>query len=324
MRNVPVVLSALVLAAATSGARAATRLDMAGGTLVILGEGLVGPMELKAAALPWARLEVLSAPGAAPVIDASTSAAGIALLATRAGGEIISDFVFAGGEPVPNPPYALRDPATGVATLPSLVRTITLSPGASLLSAGHVVLPATDEVRGVAFVREASGAVVLLDYEYNTGAVPRRTSLGLSAPLGSTRGSVVAAADGRAWATFASSDGIRLFELGDLSGPGPLAPTLLASAAVTATFNPTLTLRAGIIAVLIGLVAEPRPFVSFQDGDTLRLLVHDGGELRPVAEQVLPPGTQGLLCDDGLFYFFKSEGTVWKGAVGGGAPTVVR
>ena len=116
-----------------------------------------------------------------------------------------------------------------------------------------------------------------MDYDFN-GGLPRRTPLGLTAPLGSTKGSVVASADGHAWATFPYQDGIALFDLGDLAGPGPLQPALLGTLPVSASFDPDST-HLGIIAILIGLVVEPAPSISIQEGNRLRLYAHDGDEL---------------------------------------------
>jgi hypothetical protein len=152
----------------------------------------------------------------------------------------------------------------------------------------------------------------------------------VTAPAGSAKGSVVASPDGRTFATLASADGVALFELGDLAGPGPLQPALLGTIPVGASFDPGST-HPGIIAVLIGLLGEPTsqapqvaPSISIQDGSVLRLYAYDGVELRLVAEQGLSAGAQGLIEEEGTYYYFVSQGVLWRGIVGGGPGTVVK
>jgi hypothetical protein len=82
-------------------------------------------------------------------------------------------------------------------------------------------------------------------------------------------------------------------DLGDLSVPGPLAPVVLDSITVGAGFEPAST-RMGIIAILIGLLAEPRPAVYYVQDDKTVVLGFDGTAFRPVA--LLPGG-------DGIFVF---------------------
>ena len=55
-----------------------------------------------------------------------------------------------------------------------------------------------------------------MDYDVAGGPV-RRTPLGFTPPIGSNKGSFVGTPDGHVWAAFASTNGIRLFDLGDLS-----------------------------------------------------------------------------------------------------------
>jgi hypothetical protein len=233
---------------------------------------------------------------------------------------------FAGAGAVATAPFTLRDQRSGLVTLPGAARTLVVDPSdvggsAVLLSASHVVLPSNNQVRGINLVRDASGEAVLVDYDFAGGA-PRRTPLGITAPLGSTKGSVVASADGHAWATFPYDSGIALFDLGDLAEQGPLQPALLGTLPVSASFDPAST-HLGIIAILIGLIVEPAPSISIQEDNRLRLYVHDGGEFRLIAEQTLTPGTRGLIEEEGIFYFFTHQGVLWRGVVGGGPGTVV-
>jgi hypothetical protein len=59
----------------------------------------------------------------------------------------------------------------------------------------------------------------------------------------------------------------------------------------------------GIIAILIGLLRQPKPSVSYQVGDEVFLHGLKGGELELVARQRLPEGASGLIEEDGAFYF---------------------
>jgi hypothetical protein len=196
----------------------------------------------------------------------------------------------------------LRDAASGAITGPSVVRTIHLDPGdpgAVLLDASHVQLR-TGRLRAVALVRRSSGEAMLVDYDVAGGPV-RRTPLGITAPLGSNKGSYIGTSDGRVFGAFASTGGIRLFDLGDLSQTTPLAPVQRATIAGGAGFDPEST-RLGIIAILIGLTAQPVPVVSYQRGDEAIASVLEGGAFRTVAREALPPDVSALIEPEGFFW----------------------
>src|SRR6185503_5740601 len=150
---------------------------------------------------------------------------------------------------VANPPVVLRDPSSGEVLAPSGVRSIALDSygqGTELGDAAHLYLPRTGALRGLVLVRRASGELVLSDFDFGTAPV-RSTSLGLTAPLGSTKGSFTVAPDGHVWAALASTSSIRLLDLGDLTSTRALSPVPAASLAVQ-DFEVEST-RVGIIAV---------------------------------------------------------------------------
>jgi hypothetical protein len=324
----PAVLAAVILVTATPSVHAI--LDGTSNTIMFgeLKAGAPAAQFLKAPGLPWMRYDLVPRVQAPqPLVGVSHSAAGLAVHSGGGASKRVTTLVFfIGGVPVVNAPFTLRDQDSGLVTLPSATRTLAVDPSdpsseAVLLSASHVALPGTNEVRGVHFVRDASGEAVLVDYDF-AGGPPRRTPLGYTAPIGSNKGSVVASAGGGAWAALASSGGIALFELGDLAGPGALQPRLVDTLPVSASFDPEST-HLGIIAILIGLVAEPAPSISVQEGSRLRLYVHDGAAFRVAGEQGLAPGARGIIEDQGIFFYYLSQGTLWRGVVGGGPGTVV-
>lgn len=327
----PATLAAVILATAAPSARAA--IDGTSNTIMISEIVAPGPATelVKAPGLPWMRYDVVARlQNPQPLIGVSHSAAGLAVHSGVGGSApLTTSLFFAADGTVANAPFTLRDQRSGLLTLPSAVRTVAVDPadpsgGAYLLSASHVVLPANNRVRGINLIRDAAGEAVLVDYDIS-GGPPRRTPLGLTAPLGSTKGRVVASTDGRAWATFPYESGLALFALGNLAGTGPLEPALLGTLPVTASFDPDST-HLGIIAILIGLLVEPAPSLSIQEGNRLRLYAHDGDEFRLLAEQTLVPGAEGLMEDEGnwiFYYYFISEGVLWRGVVGGGPGTLV-
>ena len=294
---------ALAAGAAVAGAGEA-RFDAAGGSVYVTwSDGTRTIDYVHTPGAPWTALEVLSKPGAPPLLGVSHSANGVVVHAGAAGSGTLTSALFrAGGTPVPNAPYALRDLRTGQITQPVAVRTIALDPGEPppvRLDASHVSRPT--QLRAVVVVQRASGEVLLVDHDFNGGPV-RRTPLGFTPPIGSNKGSFVAAPDGRVWVAFASSGGIRLFDVGDVSAPGALQPDPRGILAAGAGFDPGST-RLGIIAILIGLVAQPVPSLSYQSGDELFVSAYDGSGFRPVARQPVPAGAQGFMEDDGIWYY---------------------
>jgi hypothetical protein len=140
------------------------------------------------------------------------------------------------------------------------------------------------------YFRDATGAAMLLDASASSPL--RVTPLGFTPPIGSNKGSYTATPEGTVWAAFASSFGVRVFDLGDVTKPGPLAPVEVDRLAMSAGVRPE-SVQMGIIAILIGLVVEPRPGLSvcFQGGCTR--WGWDGAQFAPV----------WLHEEEGIFYF---------------------
>jgi hypothetical protein len=141
----------------------------------------------------------------------------------------------------------------------------------------------------LATLRIATGELFLLDESPSTA--PRVTPLGYTAPSGTTKGEFLETPDGDVWAAFASSDGIRVLDLGDITVPDPLTPRNLDFLHAGGGWDPT-SVRTGIIAILIGLAVEPRPALSVVtqapdgtsntvtfgwDGDSFEAVVPAGG-----------------------------------------------
>jgi hypothetical protein len=273
----------------------------------------------------WVGMEVVPTSAGVQVLGVSHSALGLGVHAISDGTSntiMFGEFV-AGAGTVANPPFVLRDPRTNETTSPAAVRTITLDPGhpdSVLIDASHVYLPRTGVFRGLALVRRATGELVLADYELASTPV-RRTSLGFTPPIGSNKGSFTVAPDGHVWAALASANAIRLLDLGDLSATGPLAPVQASSITMGAGFDPEST-RVGIIAVLIGLLTQPKPAVSYQVGDTLFSHVLNGGDLTLLDRQDIPAGSLGLLEDEGIFFFLTPNGELYRGLTGSGLVAV--
>lgn len=293
---------ALALAAAASAARAERTLDAAAGAVYVT--SVDGTRALETVRTPdglEARYEVTAA---RPI--RSVSHAGGSLMVNLGGGwdPTLTTAVFRYGtaDAGYTATASLRDLATGAISQPSAVRTIHLDPadpGALLLDASHVVLR-NGQLRAVAWVRRSSGDAWLVDYDVAGGPV-RRTPLGFTPPIGSNKGSYLGTPDGPVFAAFSSTNGIRLFDLGDLSQTTPLAPVQKATIAGGTGFDPEST-HLGIIAILIGLLAQPAPVVSYQRGDEVVASVLDGGAFRTVARQALPPDVSALIEPEGYFW----------------------
>lgn len=268
----------------------------------------------------WVGREVLPAAGV-QVLGVSHSAMGLGVHAITDGTSntiMFGEFV-PGAEAVASPPFVLRDPRTNETTSPAAVRTITLDPGhpdSVLVDASHVYLPRTGAFRGLALVRRTSGELVLADYELASTPV-RRTSLGFTPPIGSNKGSFTVAPDGHVWAALASANAIRLLDLGDLTATGPLAPVQSSSLMPGAGFDPEST-RVGIIAILIGLMTQPKPVVSYQSGGELVRRVLDGGDLTLLDKQDIPQDALGLIEEEGIFFYLMPSGELYRGLTGSG------
>jgi hypothetical protein len=100
-------------------------------------------------------------------------------------------------------------------------------------------------------------------------------------------GDYTATPDDHAWGAFSTASGIRVYDLGDLEQPGPLAPVLKEAEPADAGFVPQRT-EMGIIAILIGLLAEPRPSIaltSVTDGTSNTMMfAWDGTRFTSVVE----------------------------------------
>jgi hypothetical protein len=167
-----------------------------------------------------------------------------------------------------------------------------LPAGQRVLRRDYALLPyiEQDTLYKLTLVRKLSGAISLVDE--TDGTSPRTTPLGLTMPGSSTWGNYTSSADRHVYVSLSQEGAIHVVDLGDLAVPGPLAPVVLDSIAVGPGFDPSST-RMGIIAILIGFQAEPRPAVFYvQDGKTV-VLGFDGTEFRPV----------GFLEEEGIFLF---------------------
>jgi len=157
--------------------------------------------------------------------------------------------------------------------------------GMQVLDRDVLSLMPEDHVFYLTLVRSAGGQVMLMD-ESDTSPL-RLTPLGFSYPTGSTLGSYTETPDGPVWAAFSSGQGVRVYDLGDLEQPGPLTPALLQAEPMGSGFDPR-SVQMGIIAICIGVVAEPTPAVSFtavQDGTSNTLTFGwDGDSFEPVVE----------------------------------------
>ena len=307
MKSTLVLMLALVAAAPTAGADSI--LDAAGGSVFVTSTAGTATVDsVRVPGGPLVALEVVGRTSNPPQIQrVSHSAGGLAMHSVGGGSAALTTSLFrSGAAAVPNPPFVLRDPRTGLTLSPASVRTIALDPAEPagstvLLDAGHVLVPGTGPPRGLVLVRRASGEAVLVDFDFAGGPV-RRTPLGYTPPIGSNKGSFVGSPDGRVWASLASPGGIRLFDLGDISAPGALQPVPAGTLAVGAGFDPRST-HLGIIAILIGLVAQPQPSLSYQVGDELFLSAFDGAAFRPLGRQTIPAGASGLMQEDSVYFF---------------------
>ena len=183
---------------------------------------------------------------------------------------------------------SLLSVASGVVGSPSFA----LPAGQRVLRREYALLPymEQDTLYKLTLVRKLSGAIVLVDE--TDGTSPRTTPLGLTMPGSSTWGNYTSSADRHVYLALSREGAIHVVDLGDLAVPGPLAPVVLDSITVGAGFEPAST-RMGIIAILIGFQAEPRPAVFYVQGGKTVVLGFDGTGFRPV----------GLLEGEGLFIF---------------------
>jgi hypothetical protein len=266
----------------------------------------------------WVGRDVLPAAGV-QVLSVSHSMLGLSVAAITDGtSNTIMICLFARKRvgAVANPPVVLRDLSSGEVLAPSGMRSITLDnygPGAVLVDAAHLYLPRTAALRGLVLVRRPSGELVLADFDFGTTPV-RSTSLGFTAPIGSNKGSFTVAPDGHVWAALASTSSIRLLDLGDLTSMQPLAP-VQASSLAAQDFDVEST-RVGIIAILIGLMTQPKPVVSYHAGGELVRHVLDDGDLVPLDKQEIPQDSLGLIEEEGIYFYLTPNGELYRGFVG--------
>jgi len=159
--------------------------------------------------------------------------------------------------------------------------------GPEVLDSDALSLPLLEEegIFYLTLVRSPDGRIALRDR--SAGSPLRTTPLGFSYPSGSTFGSYTAAPDGHVWAAVSMAQGLRVYDLGDLTQPGPLAPVLIEAGAVEEDVVPEQT-QMGIIAVLIGLLVEPRPslaLTSVTDGTSNTIMfAFDGRHFTSVVQ----------------------------------------
>ena len=159
--------------------------------------------------------------------------------------------------------------------------------GMQVLDRDPLILPyieqdAVYEQYQLTYMRGSDGRALLLD---QSDASPLRvTPLGFTPPIGANAGSYTVTPDGSVWGAFSSTHGIRVYDLGDLAQPGPLAPVLLQAEALPAGIDPSAT-QMGIIAILIGLLVEPTPSLRITDGTSNTILFGwTGTSFEPVLE----------------------------------------
>jgi hypothetical protein len=310
---------ALVLSAAASFARAEVTLETVGGTLYATSiDGAHALDRVRTADGRQRAVEVLSQ--GAPIQGISHSPAGLVVHTGPGGSAPLVSALFRPGVQGGSNLTVLRDPETGAITRPSSLRVAALDlVDADPLDCGHLVMP-DGTPRAWALLRRATGELVLVDYDFVGGPV-RRTVLALTAPLGSTKGSIVAGPDGHASVVVASAMRITIYDALITSFVVQVGPprTII----VGEGFRPEST-RLGIIAILIGLLTQPAPAVSYQVGDELRVDAFDGTGFRTVARQAIPADASGFMEPEGLFEFFFllpyiEQDNLFRGAAGLGA-----
>lgn len=323
------MLAVAVLAAATA-AHAGTTLDTVGGTLYAT--TIDGPRAHVAVRTTDGRTTaydvIPQSASPAPIVSISHTRLGSSVAVSDGTSNTLMFAFFRAGAPAgPTAPVVLKDAQTGAITKPSVVRTITLDPadpGATLIDAALVAFP-IGASRAVGFLRRSSGEAALVDFDLAGGPV-RRTPLGFAPPTGSNHGNFTAAPDGSLVTALAYPGGVRVTTFYDVL----VSSFVTSSAPVTldlgASFDPGST-RVGIIAILIGLLTQPVPALSFQDGEDIVLRALDGGAGREVAREKMPAQAAGLVESEGInFYFilpFIEQDNVYRGTVGQGALPVM-
>jgi hypothetical protein len=164
--------------------------------------------------------------------------------------------------------------------------------GLQILDTDLLVLPYIEQqpIYKLTYARAPGGEATLVDQ--SLASPERRTPLGFTPPIGSDKGSYTATPGDTVWAAFASTQGIRVYDLGDLAASGPLAPSLVDVIPAVGAYDPG-SVSMGIIAILIGLVVEERPALSISDGTSNTMLGFDGERFRRVE----------LMGEESIWYF---------------------
>ncbi len=216
-------------------------------------------------------------------------------------------------------------------TGPDAVSEITVDLGDAIpLSFSAWPEPTAAPVERGAYLVERNGQMELLDWQrgadgsQTTIDEPRVTVLGLLDPNTSMRSVCRFLADGtpcRATATLTSQDTTTMYDLGDLSQPGPLSPVTLGVIDANGTpFDPDM-LRASSN-------AAGQPVISIQQGNSISLYEFDGDSLQLVAEQQVPAGVRGAIAEaklaDLLMSFFTERADfLYSGQLGQAASRVI-
>jgi hypothetical protein len=111
----------------------------------------------------------------------------------------------------------------------------------------------------------------------------------------------------------------------DLLVSSVLAPSAPVTLGLGDGFEPR-SARLGIIAILIGLQAQPALSLSFQDGDDIILKKFNGATLTTVAREKLPPQASGLIEEEGIGWFYvqpEVDDQVYAGAIGHAAEPIL-
>jgi len=324
------LLAVAVLAAATTAAQAETTLDTVGGTLYATAiDGARAHVTVRTSDGRTAAYDVVPQTASpAPIVSISHTRLGTAVAVSDGTSNTLMFAFFGAGVPAgPSAPIVLKDAQSGAITKPSVVRTIVVDPwdpSTTLITAALVAFPG-GETRAVGFLRRSSGEAVLVDYDLAGGAI-RRTPLGFTPPIGSNKGSFTAAPDGSLVAALAHPGGVRLITIHDLLISSVVTPGAPLIVNLGGGWDPAST-RVGIIAILIGLQAQPVPALSYQVGDDLVLRALDGGAGREVARVTVPPQASGLMEEEGILYYYIlpyiEQENIYRGTVGQGAVPIL-
>ena len=323
-------LLAVAVLAASTAAQAETTLETVGGTLYATAiDGPRAHVTVRTSDGRTAAYDVVPQTASpAPIVSISHTGLGTAVAISDGTSNTIMFAFFGAGAPAgPSAPVVLKDALTGAVTKPSVVRTIVVDPWdprTTLISAALVAFPG-GETRAVGFLSRSSGEVVLLDYDLAGGAI-RRTPLGFTPPIGSNKGSFTAAPDGSLVTALAYPGGARVVTFRDILISSVVNPSDPLIVNAGGGWDPT-SVRVGIIAILIGLYAQPVPALSYQVGDDIVLRALDGGQGREVARETLPPQASGLMEEEGILYYYIlpciEQDNVYRGTLGQGAEPIL-